>query len=155
MHQFSNQGLGRTSLHSVPYSTVFASSNVYGQEMVNKSDLGSDEHILAGVTTEMGKPRLALSARAYFRRHVVAMKPRFRDGEIVHNRFTDEDGRVLGSYDKKGVCMYAVSVLDIPRPREHAPYSSDWVEDCLEPSDKSKILMSPQAEALRQRICKS
>jgi hypothetical protein len=51
----------------------------------------------------------------------MAISPRFRDGEIVHNRFANEDGKVLGSYDKEGVCMYAVSVLYIPPPREHAP----------------------------------
>jgi len=85
----------------------------------------------------------------------MAIKPRFRDGEIVHNRFANEDGKVLGSYDKEGVCMYAVSVLDIPPPREHAPYSSDWAEDCLEPSDKTKFLMTRQAEALCPPICKT
>jgi hypothetical protein len=75
--------------------------------------------------------------------NVRPFKPGFRDGEIVHNRFANEDGKVMGSYDKEGVCMYAVSVLFIPPPREHAPYSSDWAEDCLEPSDKTKFLRSP------------
>ena len=108
--------------------------------MVNKGNLMSDENILARVTEEMDKPRLALSARKYFRRHIMAIKPRFRDGEIVHNRFANEDGRVMGSYDKEGVCMYAVSVLFIAPSREHAPYSSDWAEDWLEASDKTKFL---------------
>jgi hypothetical protein len=108
------------------------------KEIVNKKIL--DKNILARVTEEMGKPRLAMSARTYFRRYTMAIKPRFRDGEIVHNRFANEDGKVMGSYDKEGVCMYAVSVLFIPPPREHAPYSSDWAEDCLEPSDKTQIL---------------
>ena len=108
--------------------------------MVNKGNLMSDENILARVTKEMNKPRLALSALRYFRRHIMAIKPRFRDGEIVHNRFANEDGKVMGSYDNEGVCMYAVSVLFIPPPRVHAPYSSDWAEDCLEPSDKIQFL---------------
>ena len=99
-----------------------------------------DESIFAGVAGEMEKPHLALSTRTYFRTHIMAIKPRFRDGEIVHNRFANEDGKVMGSYDKEGVCMYAVSVLFIPPPREHAPYSSDWAEDSLEPSDKAKFL---------------
>ena len=123
------------------------------KEMVNKKIL--DENILARVTEEMGKPRLALSARTYFRRHTMAIKPRFRDGEIVHNRFANEDGKVMGSYDKEGVCMYAVSVLFIPPPREHAPYSSDWAEECLEASDKTELLMRRQAEALCPPICKT
>jgi len=108
--------------------------------MVDKYSQMSDKSVLARVTEEMDKPRLALSARTFFRRHIMAIKPRFRDGEIVHNRFANEDGRVMGSYDKMGVCMYAVSVLFIAPPREHAPYSSDWAEDCLEPSDKTKFL---------------
>jgi hypothetical protein len=116
--------------------------------MVNKKIL--DKNILARVTEEMGKPRLALSARTYFRRHTIAIQPRFRDGEIVHNRFANEDGKVMGSYDKEGVCMYAVSVLFIPPPR-----ASDWAEDCLEPSDKTKLLMTRQAEALCPAICKT
>ncbi len=57
--------------------------------------------------------------------------------------------------DKAGVCMYAVSVLFIAPPREHAPYSSDWAEDCLEPSDKAKLLMTRQPEALCPPICKT
>jgi hypothetical protein len=108
--------------------------------MVNKCNQMSDESLLARVTEEMDKPRLALSARTYLRRRIMAIKPRFRDGEIVHNRFANEDGQVMGSYDKEGVCMYAVSVLFIAPPREHAPYSSDWAEDCLEASDKTKFL---------------
>jgi hypothetical protein len=109
--------------------------------MVGKYNQMSDKSVLARVTEEMDKPRLALSARTFFfGRHVMAIKPRFRDGEIVHNRFANEDGRVMGSYDKEGVCMYAVSVLFIAPPREHAPYSSDWAEDCLEPSDKTQFL---------------
>jgi len=107
--------------------------------MVDKYNQMSDKSVLARVTEEMDKPRLALSARTYLRRRIMAIKPRFRDGEIVHNRFANEDGRVMGSYDKEGVCMYAVSVLFIAPPREHAPYSSDWAEDCLEVFDKTKF----------------
>ena len=107
--------------------------------MVDKYNQMSDKSVLARVTEEMDKPRLALSARTFFGRHIMAIKPRFRDGEIVHNRFANEDGRVMGSYDKEGVCMYAVSVLFIAPPREHAPYSSDWAEDCLEVFDKTKF----------------
>jgi hypothetical protein len=107
--------------------------------MVDKYNQMSDKSVLARVTEEMDKPRLALSARIFFGRHIMAIKPRFRDGEIVHNRFANEDGRVMGSYDKEGVCMYAVSVLFIAPPREHAPYSSDWAEDWLEVFDKTKF----------------
>src|ERR1700693_1330363 len=108
--------------------------------MVNKCNQMSDESLLARVTEDWDRPRLPLSARTYLRRRIMAIKPRFRDGEIVHNRFANEDGKVMGSYDKEGVCMYAVSVLFIAPPREHAPYSSDWAEDCLEASDKTKFL---------------
>lgn len=101
--------------------------------MVNKSE---SQVLLASVAEEMAKPRLALSARTYFRSHVMTINPKFHKGEIVHNRFANEDGKVMGSYDKEGICMYEVSVV-IPFPREHPPYSSDWAEDCLEPFDKT------------------
>src|ERR1700730_5854674 len=123
--------------------------------MVEKYNQMSDKSVLSRVTEEMDKPRLALSARAFFGRHIMAIEPRFRDGEIVHNRFANEDGRVMGSYDKEGVCMYAVSVLFIAPPREHPTWSSDWAEDCLEVFDKTKFQseqrMSPKDSATNRQ----
>src|ERR1700730_6778370 len=95
------------------------------------------EMLIARVPLEMAKPRLAFPVRTYFRSHTMTINPRFRDGQIVHNRFANEDGKVMASYVKGGVWMYEVSVI-IPSPREHPPYYSDWAEDCLEPFDKTK-----------------
>lgn len=104
--------------------------------MANKS---AKSVLAATVAEEMGKPRLALSVRTYFRSHTMTINPRFRDGEIVHNRAANEDGKVKDIYDRGGVWMYEVSVV-IPSPREHPPYYSDWAEDCLEPFDKTRNL---------------
>jgi hypothetical protein len=57
--------------------------------------------------------------------------PKFCEGELVHNRITNEDGVVRGGYERNGVCMYRVFV-PVALSSSIGGHHSDWEEDRLE-----------------------
>jgi hypothetical protein len=65
--------------------------------------------------------------------------PKFRKGELLHNRNTDEDGLVKRVYQSGEVFMYEVAVPVIRDTWAGGHYVSDWNESVLELSRNAKL----------------
>jgi hypothetical protein len=67
---------------------------------------------------------------------------KFRKGELLHNRNTNEDGLVKKVYEFGDVFMYEVAVPVIPDSWAKSFYISDWAETTLELSRNAHLKSS-------------
>jgi hypothetical protein len=86
----------------------------------------------------MAKPRLAASVREGIGKNPMTA-PKFRRGELLHNRNTDEDGLVKRVYQVGEIFMYEVAVPVIRDSWAGSHYVSDWAEGALELSRNVKL----------------
>jgi hypothetical protein len=97
-----------------------------------------DEKALSSVKREMAKPRLAASVRE----GSMPADAKFRKGELLHNRNTNEDGLAKRVYQFRGAFMYEVAVPVIRDSWAKSFYVSDWTEDVLELSQNARLKLS-------------
>ena len=95
----------------------------------------------AGVVKEMAKPRLASSARkagwSFMTTHAL-----FREGDLLHNHATKEDGSVRRVYKKDGLTMYEVWVPRRANSWKLGHDTSDWAESVLDLSCNDRLMDS-------------
>src|SRR5580692_7344441 len=101
-----------------------------------------DENELSSVAKEMAKPRLAASVRESIRESPMTADAKFRKGELLHNRNTNEDGLVKRVYEFGDVFMYEVAVPVIRDSWANSYYISDWAESTLELSRNARLRSS-------------
>jgi hypothetical protein len=59
---------------------------------------------------------------------------RFRANDLIHNRTTNEDGRVTGHFTENGVFFYVVAVPMDPTSWMLGSREARWPESLVEPS---------------------
>ena len=102
----------------------------------------TDENELSSVAKEMAKPRLAASVRESIRESPMTADAKFRKGELLHNRNTNEDGLVKRVYEFGDVFMYEVAVPVVRDSWANSFYISDWAENRLELSRNDRLKSS-------------
>ena len=101
-----------------------------------------DEDALSRVENEMAKPRLAASVREGIGKSPMTADAKFRKGELLHNRDTNEDGLVTRVYELGGAVKYEVAVPVVNDTWAGNHYVSDWPESILELSRNTKLKSS-------------
>ena len=101
-----------------------------------------DENELSSLAKEMAKPRLTASVRESVRGSPMTADAKFRKGELLHNRNTNEDGLVKRVYEFGDVFMYEVAVPVIRDSWANSYYISDWAESTLELSRNARLKSS-------------
>jgi hypothetical protein len=110
--------------------------------MVKHNVVQSFQTTLAEVQKEMAQPRRPASVRNM----EIFMIEKFREGTLLHNSKTKEDGLVSRVYQTDGQTMYEVWVPVKPDTWVSGHYVSDWAEIKLELSDNVKLKASEQYE---------
>lgn len=87
----------------------------------------------------MSKPRLSASVREDVAKSPMTADAKFRKGELLHNRNTNEDGLVKTVYQVGEVFMYEVAVPVIRDSWGKSFYISDWAESPLELSRNANL----------------
>jgi hypothetical protein len=113
-------------------------------KMVKSNAVQSYQATLAEVQKEMTQPRRAQSVRNYMESF---MTDKFREGALLHNPKTKEDGLVSRVYQTDGQTMYEVCVPVKPDTWVSGHNVSDWAEIKLELSDNVKLKGSEQCKA--------
>jgi hypothetical protein len=111
--------------------------------MVKRNVVQSYQTTLAKVQKEMAQPRRAASVRNNMEMFMIE---KFREGTLLHNPKTKEDGRVSRVYQNNGRTMYEVWVPVRPDAWLSGHYVSDWAEIKLELSDNVNLKASDQYE---------
>jgi hypothetical protein len=111
--------------------------------MVKPNVVQSFQTTLAEVKEEMAQPRRAASVRKNME---IFMIEKFREGALLHNPKTKEDGLVSRVYQLDGQTMYEVWVPVRPDTWLSGHYVSDWNEIKLELSDNVTLKASDQYE---------
>jgi hypothetical protein len=111
--------------------------------MVNQTVNRSYRTTLAEVQKEMAQPRRAASVR---NNRELFMIEQFREGVLLHNPKTQEDGLVKRVYQSDGKTKYEVWVPVRPDTWLSGHYVSDWSEIKLELSENVKLKASDQYE---------
>jgi hypothetical protein len=97
----------------------------------------------------MAQPRRTASVRKDMEKLVTE---KFREGVLLHNPQTKEDGLVSRAYHSDGQTMYEVWVPVKPDTWALGHYISNWVESKLELSDNGKLKSSDPRRTLTFRI---
>jgi hypothetical protein len=109
--------------------------------MVKPNVVQSFQTTLAEVKAEMAQPRRAASVRKNME---IFMIEKFREGALLHNPKTKEDGLVSRVYQLDGRTMYEVWVPVRSDTWLSGHYVSDWAEIKLELSDNVNLKASNQ-----------
>jgi hypothetical protein len=115
--------------------------------MVKPNVVRSFKITLAEVQKEMDEPRRTASVRNNME---IFMIEKFREGMLLHNPETKEDGLVSRAYQSDGQTMYEVCVPVTRVTWANGYYVSDWAERKLEISDNAELKSSdkPRTESL-------
>jgi hypothetical protein len=102
---------------------------------------------LAEVRKEMAQPRRTASVRKDMEKFVTE---KFREGVLLHNPQTKEDGLVSRAYQSDGQTMYEVWIPVNRVTWASGHYVPDWAEIKLELSDNAELKSSgkPRTENL-------
>jgi hypothetical protein len=135
------QGLRhRAREQDVRFRTLIVELRCHYNEMVKP--VRSNRTTLADVKKEMAQPRRPASVRNM----EIFMIEKFREGALLRNRKTKEDGLVMRVYQSDGGTMYEVWVPVRPDSWLSGHYVSDWAEIKLELSDNVNLKASEQYE---------